>query len=64
MALKNMTIRNEAKKHGVYLWQIAEKLSVAEATFIKKLRHELPNDEQEKIIDIIHDISKEELYAQ
>ena len=55
----NATIRNEAKRRNVRLWQIAEALGVQESFFSKKLRKELPQDEQEKILIIIDNLAKE-----
>lgn len=55
----NATIRNEAKRRNVRLWQIAEALGVQESFFSKKLRKELPQDEQEKILIIIDTLAKE-----
>lgn len=55
----NATIRNEAKRRNVRLWQIAEALGVQESFFSKKLRKELPQDEQEKILNIIDTLAKE-----
>lgn len=58
--MENILIRQTAKQHGVKLWQIAEKLNIQEQYFSRKLRHELPADEQERIMQIIADIAKEE----
>lgn len=57
--MKNAVIRYEAKKRHVYLWQIAERLNISDSSFSRKLRHELPKDEQKRIIAIIHEIEKE-----
>lgn len=59
MAVKNQDIRNAAKKADIKLWQIAEKLGIWDATFSRKLRKELPQEEKEKIIGIIAELAKE-----
>jgi len=58
--MKNKIIRIEAQERKVRLWQIAEKLGIAEATFSRKLRKELPDDEQERILEIIEQIAAEQ----
>ena len=59
MAVKNQDMRNAAKKADIKLWQIAEKLGIWDATFSRKLRKELPQEEKEKIIGIIAELAKE-----
>lgn len=55
----NDAIRATAKEHGVKLWQIAERVGMNDGNFSRKLRRELPEDEQQRIIQIIHEIAKE-----
>ena len=55
----NMKIREKARNSGVRLWQIADALGMQESLFSKKLRKELPEDEQERILNIIDDLAKE-----
>jgi len=54
----NRDIRLKAGGAGVKLWQIAEKLGMASSNFSSKLRHELPQEEKEKIFEIIEKLSK------
>lgn len=54
----NMEIREKAKNSGVRLWQIADALDMQESSFSKKLRKELPTQEQERILEIIHELSE------
>lgn len=56
----NMKIRDKSRNSGVRLWQIADTLGIQESLFSKKLRKELPEDEQERILNIIDDLTKEE----
>lgn len=58
--MQNYEIREAATKAGVKNWQIAEKLGIHEGTFSRKLRHELPYDEKQKIFDIISDLENEQ----
>lgn len=57
--MKNQEIRTLAKESSVRLWQVAEALGVADTTFCRKLRKELPPDEKEKILSIIAELAKE-----
>ncbi len=47
--MNNADIRNEIRQSGLCFWQVAEQYGCADTTFSKKLRHELPNDEKNKI---------------
>lgn len=58
--MKNQEIRQAALRKGVRMWQIAEALGVHENTFSRRLRSELPQDEQERILSIIDELSKGE----
>lgn len=55
--LANKTIRETAKRSGVRLWEIAYDMGITDATLSRKLRRELPADEQTRILDIIARIS-------
>lgn len=50
--MRNKEIREAAKYAGVYLWEIAERWGCNDGNFSRRLRRELPADEQEKIIAI------------
>lgn len=54
----NMKIRENAKRSGVCLWQIADKLGIQESGLSKKLCHELPPQERDKILAIIDNLAK------
>lgn len=58
--LANKTIRDTAKRSGVRLWEIAYSMGITDATLSRKLRHELPADEQAHILDIIADLSSKQ----
>lgn len=51
--MKNKEIREYAKSCGVRLWEVAEAYGLSDQNFSRKLRHELPEEEQKKIMQII-----------
>lgn len=57
--MKNKKIREAAKNSGIKLWQIAEKLGISEPTMTRKLRRELADEEQQRILNIIDELAKE-----
>ena len=57
MTRENQRIREAAKRSDVYLWEVAAVLGIADTTFSRWLRRELPEEEQEKILGIIADIA-------
>lgn len=57
--MKNLAIRETAKSANVRLWEVAEKLGLRDDAFSRKLRHELPRDEREKLLGIIAEIKGE-----
>ena len=59
MTSANMMIRERAKESGVYFWEIAERLGIQDSAFSKKMRRELPDEEREKVLAIIHELSQE-----
>ena len=59
--MENLAIRESAKAAGVKLWQVAERYGLSDGNFSRKLRRELPAAEQERILQIIEDLKKEEL---
>lgn len=61
--MKNVKIREAAKQAGVYLWQIAERWGCNDGNFSRKLRRELPEDEQMKILAIIAELAAEKKEA-
>ena len=50
----NLDIKAAANEAGVRLWEIAnECLGITDSHFSRKLRHELPDEEKEKIREYI-----------
>ena len=63
-ATPNVIIREEARRAGVKLWQIADRLSLNDGNFSRKLRKELPDQEREKILRIIAELAQERQEAE
>ena len=61
--MENVKIRDAAKQAGGYLWEVAERWGGNDGNFSRKLRRELPADEQEKIIAIIEEVAREKKEA-
>lgn len=53
----NREIKDHAKNSGVFLWEIAEAIGLADSNFSRKLRRELPADEKQRILAIIDEIA-------
>ena len=54
---KNNDVKSYAKKQGVFLWEIAEAIGLADSNFSRKLRRELPDNEKQRILAIIDEIA-------
>jgi len=58
--IANKDIRDAAKRANVFLWEIADKLSIQDSGFSRKLRKELPAQEKEKILKIISELARDQ----
>ncbi len=54
----NQALRAYAKQKGVCLWEVAESLSISEATFNRKLRRELSEKDRIQMMDHIDKIAQ------
>jgi len=54
----NREIRDLIQNKRIRYWEVAAALNTTDSTLSKKLRRELPNEEKEKIKNIIEQISK------
>ena len=63
MLTANNEIKKKTKTNGVFLWEIAEKLGIADNAFSRKLRRELPQDEKQHIFLLIDEIAAEKKSA-
>ena len=59
----NREIREAAKKAGVHLWQVAEACGINDGNLSRKLRRELPQEEKEKILEIIDRLAQEKQWV-
>ncbi len=55
--MKNSRVRVAAMEAGVKLWQVAERLGINDGNLSRKLRRELPEEEQKRILEIIQDLA-------
>ena len=55
----NSAIKQRAKAAGIYWWQIAAKIGVAESTIIRWLRMPLSAEREAMIMAAIDDLAKE-----
>jgi hypothetical protein len=59
MMTANKSLRDMLKAEHIALWEVAHKLNVCEGTLIRKLRFDLADREQEKILQIATQILEE-----
>ncbi len=59
MLVKNDDLKVMAKSNGVYLYEVADRLSISEPTLTRWLRHELTTTRREEIINAITTIAAE-----
>lgn len=59
MLQKNQEIRRAAAAAGVRLWQIAEKLGMADSMFSRLLRKEFDPETRERVLQIITELERE-----
>lgn len=53
-------IKQLAKKAGVYMWQIAEKLGITDSTLSRKLRRPLSETDTAKVLAAIEQLTAEQ----
>lgn len=58
--IANSDIRQAISASGLYLWQVAEALSITDTTFSKKLRCELSDDYKQRIYAAIDELKQRE----
>lgn len=56
--MNNLLIRLELMKASMKMYQLADVLGISENTLLRKMRHELPKDEQKEIVIKIQEWSK------
>ena len=55
MTVKNIRIRSALMNSGMKYCVLAELLGISDSSLSRKLRKELPNDEQERIVNLIRE---------
>lgn len=58
-AQRNQDIRTEAKKAGLRLWEIGDKIGLSDANFSRMLRKELSPESKARILTIIKELRQE-----
>lgn len=53
-------VKQLAKKSGVYLWQIAEKLGINDGNFSRKLRKPLSDEDTARVLSAIDQLKAEQ----
>jgi len=51
--MANKDIKRAIGGRGLTQWQVADALGISEATFYRKMRNELPEEEKQKILAVI-----------
>lgn len=51
--MENKRIRKELKERGVKYWELARIMGISDATLTRRLRNEIPEEEQDRIIKLI-----------
>lgn len=50
----NQMVRKAIKDAGLYQWQVADLLGITEVTLSRWFRHEMTEDEQKRICEVIN----------
>ncbi len=56
--MKNIDIRKAIQKSRLKQWEISDKLGISEYTFCRKLRKELEQEEKQKILQTIAQLTQ------
>lgn len=57
----NNDIRNALNQNNIKHWQLADLLKISEATLTRRMRHELPQEEKQRIFNILHSLQRKEV---
>ena len=61
--MRNEEIRETAKKSGVFLYELADRLCISEPTMTRLLRKELSDSKKQELLSNISDIASEKIRA-
>lgn len=56
--MANEVIKALARQRGVFLWEIAEAIGIADSNLSRKLRRELPPQQQNDLLTVVESIAK------
>lgn len=56
----NLELKRYARESGVTLWRVAEELGMSDHQFSRKLRHELPDCDHQRVRAIIERLAAED----
>lgn len=51
--MENVILRERARERGVKMWELAEGLGITDSTLSRKLRRELPEQEQKQLLQMV-----------
>ena len=57
--LSNQKVRDYARRNGVFLWELAARCGVNDGNFSRKLRQELPREDQQHLIALVDEIASD-----
>lgn len=57
--MANEAVKDALKRHGVPQWELGKELNVSENTMYRKLRTDLPKQEQEQLIRKVEEIASQ-----
>lgn len=55
----NQDVREHIRESNVRMWAVARRLGIADSTFCRRLRFELPRTEKQKIMAVINELREE-----
>lgn len=61
--ITNVEIRERAAQKKVRFWRVADRMGIADCTLAKRMRHELPEQEKQRMLAIIDEIAAEDAAA-
>ena len=56
--MTNMKVRMAMMENGLKQWEVARLLGIHEAVLSRKMRDELPEEEQDRIVQVIEDAKR------
>ncbi len=60
---KNIPVRNAAKEHNCFLWEVADLMGISYSQLMNRMRKEWTAEEQNKVISLIEEYAKGESNA-